>query len=117
MSVACPFVRPLAALLLLLPGALFAANLGIVDGSVRDYEGKPVTPAHGGLLTRDARLVDHPAGDAQGHFESEQFPFGSYRIKATLPDGRSEQQDIRVASGDVTQVELFVALEGQMVTI
>ncbi len=116
MSVVRPFARVLA-VLLLLPGALFADNLGIVDGSVRDYEGKPVTPAHVFLLARSGRLVDQHDVDAQGHFEFEQVPFGSYRIKATLPDGRSEQQDVRVASGDVTQVELFIAMEGQMVTI
>lgn len=101
----------------LLPGLALAANLGIVDGNVRDYEGKPIAGAQVALLARDGRPIDRHAADASGHFEFEQVPFGTYRIKATVPDGRSEQQEVKVASGDVSVVEIFIPVAGQEVVI
>jgi outer membrane cobalamin receptor len=90
------------------PLAASAANLGLIDGTVRD-SGSPVAGVHV-LLLRDNRRVDEHVTDANGHFEFEQVPFGSYQIKATSTEGKTQQQDVRVASGDVVEVELALAL-------
>ena len=103
-------------LALALPFTASAANLGIVDGSVRDYDGN-FLPNVSVVLLRDGRRVDEHVTDKDGHFEFEQVSFGSYRIKATDPQGRTEQQDVRVASGDVVNLEIFLPILGQEVTI
>jgi outer membrane receptor for ferrienterochelin and colicins len=99
------------------PAAL-AANLGLIDGTVHDYEDKPLAGTRVQLLSRDGRtVVDEHRTDATGHFSFEQVPFGSYRIRAFAPDGRSEDQDLRVASGDVVVAQIFLPLAGQAVEI
>src|SRR5437588_4624516 len=108
--------RITALLVFAFPLAASAANLGIVDGSVRDYDGQFLSNVTV-LLLRDGRRVDEHLTDKDGHFEFEQVPFGNYRIKATDAQGRSEQQDVRVASGSVTAVEIFLPIMGQEVQI
>jgi hypothetical protein len=108
--------RITALLVFAFPLAASAANLGIVDGSVRDYDGQFLSNVTV-LLLRDGRRVDEHVTDKDGHFEFEQVPFGNYRIKATDAQGRSEQQDVRVASGSVTAVEIFLPIMGQEVQI
>ncbi|GAC1535837.1 MAG: hypothetical protein NVS2B9_01310 [Myxococcales bacterium] len=105
------------ALASLLPAAALAANLGIVDGNVRDYEGKPISDARVVLLARDGRQIDQHVADANGHFEFEQVPFGTYRVKATVPDGRGDQQEVKVSSGDIAAIDIFIPLAGQEVVI
>jgi len=102
---------------LLLRPAL-AANLGLVDGTVHDYEDKPVIGTKVQLLSKDGRrLLDEHVTDANGHFEFEQVSFGTYRVRAFAPDGRSEQDTVRVSSGDVVLVQIFLPLQGQTVEI
>lgn len=98
-------------LLALVPGMALGANLGLIEGTVREYSGEPVAMAKVKLLARDSRQVDEHETDAQGHFEFEQVPFGQYRLLATSPDGRSESQAVRVAGGEVVRAEVFVPVE------
>jgi len=98
-------------LLALFPGIALGANLGLIEGTVREYSGEPVAAAKVMLLARDDRPVDEHTTDAQGHFEFEQVPFGQYRVLATSPDGRSESQTIRVAGGEVVRAEVFLPVE------
>jgi hypothetical protein len=104
----------LGAVCLAVPCASFAANLGIVDGTVRDYGG----PAAGVRVTllRGDRRVDEHLTDQSGHFEFEQVPFGSYTVIANK-DGRTQQQEIRVASGEVVQVEIALAAAGEEMVV
>lgn len=103
------------ALVVFVPLAASAANLGIVDGTVRDYSG-PVANARV-LLSRDGRRVDEHTTSADGHFEFEQVPFGNYQLTATGAEGRTQARDIRVASGEVVQVELILAAAGEEITV
>ena len=103
--------------LLLAAGAARAANLGIIDGSVRDYEGQSLSGIKVELLTRTSAKLDEHVTDKEGHFEFEQVPFGAYRLIVTATDGRREQQDVRVASGEVVVVELFLPIPGKEVII
>ncbi len=98
-----------------LPCAVLAANLGIIDGTFRDFDG-PVAGASV-LLLRDGRRVDEHVTDAGGHFEFEQVPFGRYQIKATSKEGRTRELEVRVASGDVVQVELALASAEEEMTV
>ncbi len=98
-------------LLFLAPSVALGANLGFIEGSVREYSGEPIVAAKVKLLARGDRQVDEHTTDAQGHFEFEQVPFGQYRLLATAPDGRSESQAIRVAGGEVVHAEVFVPVE------
>ncbi len=82
-----------------------AANLGIVHGSVHDETGHPipgtqVTPAPG-----NQQLDAHPT-DATGHFEFEQVPFGKYRMTFSAPDGRMDDREVLIASGDVLELDV-----------
>jgi outer membrane receptor for ferrienterochelin and colicins len=95
-----------------------AANLGLVDGTVHDYEDKPVIGTKVQLLSKDGRrLLDEHVTDENGHFEFEQVSFGTYRVRAFAPDGRSEEETVRVSSGDVVVVQIFLPLQGQTVDI
>src|SRR2546428_11033656 len=94
-----------------------AANLGIIEGTVRGEADNPVAGAKVQLLTRDGRLVDEHVADQAGHFEFEQVPFGNYRVRAAGPVGLVAEEEIRVASGDVVvvSVALRAAAEQQVV--
>src|SRR5256885_14013546 len=95
-----------------------AANLGLIDGTVHDYEDKPVTGTKVQLLSKDGRrTLDEHVTDTNGHFEFEQVPFGTYRVRAFSPDARSEEETVRVSSGDVVLVQIFLPLQGQTVEI
>ena len=98
------------------PFAASAANLGIIDGTVRDYSG-PVPGAHVTLL-RQGHSVDEHVADAAGHFEFEQVPFGLYELRATNKDRQSPQeQEVRVASGELVQVELVLPSAGEELVV
>ncbi len=100
-----------------LPLAAVAANLGSLDCDIRDYDGQPIAHAVVELLATDGRPLQHRASDEQGHLDFSQIPFGNYRVKASLKDGRSEQQEVRITSGDVMAIELYIPLPGQEVEI
>ncbi|MBS2022027.1 MAG: TonB-dependent receptor [Deltaproteobacteria bacterium] len=115
------FSRSLKVLPLLLLAALVAlpvqaANLGLIDGSVSDYEGQPLGGIKILLLSKGKKLDEHIA-DARGHFEFEQVPFGTYVVQAIASDGRTDQRDLKVASGEVALVELFLPIPGQVIDI
>jgi hypothetical protein len=98
------------------PFAASAANLGIIDGTVRDYSG-PTPGAHVTLLRQGHRVDEHVA-DAAGHFEFEQVPFGLYELRATNKDGQSPyEQEVRVASGELVQVELVLPIAGEELVV
>jgi hypothetical protein len=92
-----------------------AANLGIIDGTVRDYSG-PAAGAHV-VLSRDGRPVDDHVTGADGHFEFEQVPFGVYQLEATGKEGRSQKQEVRVASGEVVAVEIVLPAAGEELVV
>jgi outer membrane cobalamin receptor len=94
----------------LLSSEVFAANLGIVDGSVHDLNG-PVAGAHV-TLSRDGRKVDDHLTNEAGHFEFEQVPFGTYVVEC-----RNEAQEVRVSSGEVVQVELAIKSGGEELVV
>ena len=101
---------PLTALLVIaatyVPSQAVAANLGIIHGTVRDDDGKPLPNVRVSLFARSERAIDeHPTG-IDGHFEFEQIPFGQYRLEAVAPDGRKDTRLVRVASGEVLTVEI-----------
>ena len=109
--------RSFAILILAVSFAAFAANLGIVEGTVLGEGGAPPDGAKVQLLTRDGRQVDEHTVDPAGHFEFEQVPFGSYRLRAIGPGGAVAEQEVRVASGDVVvaSISLRPAAEQQLV--
>ena len=95
---------------LLASSSAFAANLGIIDGTVHDEAG-PVAGAQVALLRGGHRVDAHVTG-ADGHFEFEQVPFGAYRLEVKSGAGRTQQQEVRVASGDVLVVDLALSGAG-----
>jgi len=114
------FVRALCALLLmsmLVSNAAFGANRGIIHGSVRDYQGAFVPKVKVTLVARNGRVVDEHETDAEGHFEFEQVPFGTYKLAVLAPDGRADTQQASVSSGDVVELEIFLPILGQVVNI
>jgi TonB-dependent receptor-like protein/carboxypeptidase family protein len=94
------------ALVVVLSFAAVAANLGIIEGNVVAADDRPVAGAKVQLLTRDGRRLDEHVTDDAGHFEFEQVPFGMYRLKATGPGGLTQEEDVRVASGEVVVLSL-----------
>src|SRR5262244_1043820 len=82
-----------------------AANLGIVHGSVHDEAGKPIPGTQVNLLRGNQQLDSHPT-DATGHFEFEQVPFGKYRVTFSAPDGRMDDREVLIASGDVLELDV-----------
>lgn len=101
------------------PAVSIAANLGSVNGTVRDSDGTPIAKAKVTLLGRSDRQTDERVTGEDGTFAFEQIPFGQYRVVATSPDGRSDSRAVTVSSGEVTSVELFVAvaLPEQVITL
>src|SRR5690349_1462432 len=79
-----------------------AANLGIVHGSVHDESGKPIPRTQVSLL-RGTQQLDMHRTDSAGHFEFEQVPFGKYRLTFSAPDGRMDDREVLIASGDVLE--------------
>src|SRR5215468_4012701 len=93
-----------------------AANLGIVHGSVHDENGTPISGAQVTLLRGTQRIDQHPT-DATGHFEFEQVPFGKYRITFSAPDGRMDDREVLIASGDVLELDITLPTLEETVTV
>src|SRR5229473_1630696 len=107
--------RIVSSLFLAVSFSASAANLGIIDGTVRDYSG-PAAGVHV-VLSRDGRPVDDHVTGADGHFEFEQVPFGVYQLEATSKEGRSQKQEVRVASGEVVAVEIVLPAAGEELVV
>ena len=93
-----------------------AANLGIVHGSVHDEAGKPI-PGTRVTLLRGTVALDSHTTDATGHFELEQVPFGKYRLTFAAPDGRMDDRDVLIASGDVLELDVTLPILEETVTV
>ena len=93
-----------------------AANLGIVHGSVHDEAGKPI-PGTRVTLLRGTVALDTHTTDATGHFELEQVPFGKYRLTFAAPDGRMDDRDVLIASGDVLELDVTLPTLEETVTV
>src|SRR5215471_12357950 len=93
-----------------------AANLGIVHGSVHDESGKPIPGTQVSLLRGNQQLDSHPT-DATGHFEFEQVPFGKYRVTFSAPDGRMDDREVLIASGDVLELDVTLPTLEETVTV
>jgi len=102
-----PFSHPaiVTALLLVWSAPVLAANLGIVHGSVQDERGQPIPGTRVALLRGTTQLDVHTT-DAAGHFEFEQVPFGRYRITFAAADGRMDDREVMIASGDVLELDV-----------
>src|SRR5215469_82861 len=106
----------LIALLLGWSAPTLAANLGIVHGSVHDEAGKPV-PGTTVILLRGTQRLDTHHTDATGHFEFEQVPFGKYRVTFSAPDGRMDDREVLIASGDVLELDITLPTLEETVTV
>jgi len=95
---------------------VLAANLGIVHGSVHDEAGKPI-PGTQVKLLRGTQRIDAHASDAAGHFEFEQVPFGKYRLTFAAPDGRMDDREVLIASGDVLELDVTLPTLEETVTV
>ena len=83
-----------------------AANLGLIDGTVHDYEDKPVTGTKVQLLSKDGRrTLDEHVTDENGHFEFEQVPFGIMPRSKRFPDAWSAiaETNVMVPTTGVTK--------------
>src|SRR5262249_59957931 len=69
-----------------------------------------------GLLRGNQQLDNHPT-DATGHFESEQVPFGKYRLTFSAPDGRMDDREVLIASGDVLELDVTLPTLEETVTV
>ena len=94
-----------------------AANLGIVHGTVKDENGRPIPRVEVTLFARQKVRVDSHVTDAQGHFEFEQVPFGRYRLSFSAPDGRMDEAEVQIASGDVLEVPMVLPTLEETVTV
>src|SRR5215831_17904855 len=95
---------------------VLAANLGIVHGSVHDEAGKPIPGTQVSLLRGNQQLDSHPT-DATGHFEFEQVPFGKYRVTFSAPDGRMDDREVLIASGDVLELDVTLPVLEETVAV
>ena len=93
-----------------------AANLGIVHGSVHDEAGHPIPATEVKLLRGTVQVDAHPT-DSTGHFEFEQVPFGKYRLTFTAPDGRMDDREVLIASGDVLELDVTLPTLEETVTV
>ncbi|MGZ6070261.1 MAG: TonB-dependent receptor [Myxococcaceae bacterium] len=93
-----------------------AANLGIVHGSVHDEAGHPIPATEVKLLRGTVQVDAHPT-DATGHFEFEQVPFGKYRLTFSAPDGRMDDREVLIASGDVLELDVTLPTLEETVTV
>jgi outer membrane cobalamin receptor len=111
--------RPAVLILLALVGwglPALAANLGIVHGTVHDEQGRPIPGVQVTLLRGTVALDTHTI-DAAGHFELEQVPFGRYRITFAAPDGRMDDREVLIASGDVLELDVTLPTLEETVTV
>ena len=76
-------------LVFFVPLRALGANLGLIEGTVREYSGEPTAQGKVTLFARSDRKVDERTTDAQGHFAFVQVPFGQYQVQVTLADGRT----------------------------
>ncbi|HTS81036.1 MAG TPA: TonB-dependent receptor, partial [Myxococcaceae bacterium] len=114
-----PFRGARAVLATLLVGwtlSAHAANLGIVHGTVHDENGQPIPRTRVTLLRGNQQLDAHST-DASGHFEFEQVPFGKYRLTFAAPDGRMDDREILIASGDVLEQDVTLPTLEETVTV
>ncbi len=93
-----------------------AANLGIVHGSVHDEAGHPIPATEVKLLRGTVQVDAHPT-DSTGHFEFEQVPFGKYRLTFAAPDGRMDDREVLIASGDVLELDVTLPTLQETVTV
>src|SRR5690349_2397541 len=101
----------------LISPAGFAANLGIIHGTISEEDGRPIPGVKVSLIARADRPVDEHLTDEKGHFEFEQVPFGQYRLLISAPDGRMDERLVRIASGDVTAVNVTLPTLGENITV
>src|SRR5215469_14704288 len=95
---------------------VLAANLGIVHGSVHDENAKPIPGVQVKLLRGNQQIDVHPTDDS-GHFEFEQVPFGKYRLTFSAPDGRMDDREVLIASGDVLELDVTLPTLEETVTV
>jgi carboxypeptidase family protein/TonB-dependent receptor-like protein len=115
-----PLIRSshvLRLLLLLSSSPALAANLGILHGTVHDDQGKAIPGVQVQLFARQNVRLDVHATDASGHFEFEQVPFGRYRLLFSAPDGRMDDREVQIASGDVLELEVTLPVLEETVTV
>jgi outer membrane cobalamin receptor len=98
-------------------GPSLAANLGIVHGTVHDESGHPIPAVEVTLFARQNVRVDSHVTDRQGHFEFEQVPFGRYRLSFAAPDGRLDEREVQIASGDVLEQDVTLPTLQETVTV
>jgi TonB dependent receptor/Carboxypeptidase regulatory-like domain/TonB-dependent Receptor Plug Domain len=102
---------------LVCPPPARASSLGQIEGVVRDFEGLARPGVQVELLRAGGAKADEHATGADGRFSFERVPFGRYLVTATASDGRRDQREVKLASGERVQVELFLPLPGQEVVI
>ena len=93
-----------------------AANLGIVHGTVHDEAGHAIPNTQVKLLRGTTQVDSHPT-DPAGHFEFEQVPFGKYRVTFAAPDGRLDDREVLIASGDVLELDVTMPTLEETVTV
>ena len=104
-------------LLLFFSTPALAANLGILHGTVHDEQGRPIPSVQVQLFARQNVRVDVHTTDASGHFEFEQIPFGRYRLLFSAPDGRIDDREVQIASGDVLELDVPLPTLEETVTV
>ena len=101
------------------PSISLAANLGCVQGTVRDIDGSPLAKVKVVIQGRNDRVINESSTNEDGTFQFAQVPFGQYRVVATAPRPADSRRSRGVSSGEVTNVELFVTvnLPEQVITL
>ena len=104
---------------LLLPGAVFGANVGEVHGVVHDARHRPVATANIELKSATSDWSRSTVSDAAGEFSFVNVPIGDYTLKVGGPGYASATLGLTVVSGlaPSTHVQLASGTPLETVTV
>jgi len=101
---------------MVLCAALLAAPPGGVKGTIWEMTGVTV-PGAIVVLLQGTKEIAQTRSDAKGGYELDDVPPGTYRVLATGPDGRSEDQGVNVAAGQTATVDIFLPVAGEEIDV
>src|SRR5271154_3546083 len=104
---------------LFLGAAVFATVFGTVRGIVHDPQHRPVAGSEVVLKAKTSDYTQHTKTSANGDFQFDAVPLGSYTVTVSDPAFAALEQSVTVLSGTapILHFEMHIATQNQSVTV